>query len=253
MHSTIPLDGRASVAKNLRVMVVYDGPLARQEVEGMLARIGGRFSGELHFDSTFRCTDDVLNPLEPTEATLVELLILATECSAALPLELLWRLAGLLPALNVNDGALAVLTGDNVPRQMDTLLLERFLGVHAKCQRVPFIRGRLAGLGCPGRTVTLAKSVSGRSGLPRSHRDSSRSPASAIQIEKQMLGSTPHRAGTGFVRKMIALYRALPTYELPDAFRIRLHQSLAQRWMEKQGPGISGITLNRPAALFGPR
>lgn len=72
---------------------------------------------------------------------------------------------------------------------------------------------------------------------PPNHPDSNRSPASAIQIEKQILGSTSPRAGAGFVRKMIALYRALPPYELPDAFRTRLHQSLAERWMEKQGSG----------------
>lgn len=236
-HSAMSSDAYKSVANSLRVLVVYDGPLAQQRVEKMLARIRGRFSGKLRFDSTFRCTDEVLNPLEPTDATLVELLILATECSAALSLESLCRLAGLLAALKVNDGALALLTGDNVPRQMDTLLLERCLGVHAERRGVPFIRGRLTRLGCPGCTVTLAKPARGRSGSPPQRRDRNDSPANSFRIEKQVVSCTTRRAARGFVRKMIALYRAQSPYQLPDEFRTRLHQSIAQHWMEKQKSG----------------
>lgn len=238
MHSAISPNVRESHAKTLRVLVVYDGPFVRKRVEKMLARIEGRFPWGLRFDSTFRRTDEVPDPLvrfEETDAIGVELLLLATECSAVLSPELLSWLKGVLPTLRVNDGAFAVLTGANVPRQMDTLLLEWFLSIHAERLRVPFIHGHLTGLGCPGSKVTPAKPARGRSARPSCQPHGNKAPASSIQIKKRVEGRTNSRAGAGFLRKMVALYRAQPPYELPEEFRAWLHQSLAQRWMEKQG------------------
>lgn len=122
-----------------------------------------------------------------------------------------------------------LMTGDSVFRQMDALMAERG---HAERLSVPFIRGHLRGLGCLGSGVTPARVGRGRSAFLRCQPAGNNGPASLLRIQKQAAERTLDRTVTGFLRKVITLYRAQPPSELSSEFRTRLHQSLAQRWIE---------------------
>ena len=57
-------------------------------------------------------------------------------------------------------------------------------------------------------------------------------PAICEEFEKHMAGCNPCQVVVDNIRKTITLYREGKPYELPDAFRERLHATLRQRWTE---------------------
>jgi hypothetical protein len=58
---------------------------------------------------------------------------------------------------------LALMSGTNVPRRLDVLLVEGFLRAHSQRVGVAFFSGCLPGLGCPG-CGTPKREKAGRSG-----------------------------------------------------------------------------------------
>jgi hypothetical protein len=59
-------------------------------------------------------------------------------------------------------------------------------------------------------------------------------PALCEEFEKHMAGCNPCQVVVDNIRKTITLYREGQPYELPIAFRQRLHTALRQRWVEKK-------------------
>jgi len=57
-------------------------------------------------------------------------------------------------------------------------------------------------------------------------------PAICEEFEKHMAGCNPCQVVVDNIRKTIVLYKSGQPYELPIAFRDRLHKSLRQRWKE---------------------
>ena len=57
-------------------------------------------------------------------------------------------------------------------------------------------------------------------------------PALCEEFEKHMAGCNPYQVVVDNIRKTITLYKEGKPYELPTAFRQRLHSALRQRWTE---------------------
>jgi hypothetical protein len=58
-------------------------------------------------------------------------------------------------------------------------------------------------------------------------------PSICEEFEKHMAGCNPCQVVVDNIRKTITLYKAGQPYELPIAFRNKLHASLRERWKEK--------------------
>lgn len=57
-------------------------------------------------------------------------------------------------------------------------------------------------------------------------------PATCEEFEEHMAGCNPCQVVVDTVRKTITLYKKGKPYELPAAFRERLHAALRGRWKE---------------------
>ncbi len=62
-------------------------------------------------------------------------------------------------------------------------------------------------------------------------------PGVCEQFEKHLAGCNPCQVVVDNIRKTITLYKDGQPYELPAAFRERLHSALRAKWREKQGTG----------------
>ena len=60
--------------------------------------------------------------------------------------------------------------------------------------------------------------------------DGTVAPAICAEFEKHMAGCNPCQVVVDNIRKTITLYQNGQPYELPVAFRQRLHDALRQRW-----------------------
>lgn len=60
-------------------------------------------------------------------------------------------------------------------------------------------------------------------------------PAVCKDFEHHMAGCNPCQVVVDNIRKTITLYKEGKPYELPVAFRNRLHGALRQRWKETHG------------------
>ena len=167
-HSTLQhlLQTRRDPAEPLEVLVVHDGLRARKRVEQVLRRISGHLAGGLRMACAYQRLDELRHRDGRTKAPRLELVFLAVSCSATLPHETLVGVTSLLPSLKANHGALAFLSGTDVPRQLDVVLVEQFLRAHAQRAGVAFFSGYMPGLGCPG-CGTPKREQPGRSGAKR--------------------------------------------------------------------------------------
>jgi hypothetical protein len=154
---------RRDRAEPLRVLVVHDSLGARKQVERLLMRIRGRLGADLRMACDYQRIDQFRHREERTPARRIELVFLAAGCSATLPHEALAGVTSLLPTLKASHGALALLSGTNVPRRLDVVLVEQFLRTHAQRAGVAFFSGCMPGLGCPGCS-TPKRDKAGRSG-----------------------------------------------------------------------------------------
>jgi anti-sigma factor RsiW len=59
-------------------------------------------------------------------------------------------------------------------------------------------------------------------------------PGICAEFEKHMAGCNPCQVVVDNIRKTITLYQNGQPYELPMAFRDRLHEILRKRWKETQ-------------------
>ena len=134
----------------LRVLVVHDGLRARKRVAGLFTRIRGRLGADLRMTCAYQRFDELRHRDGRTRTARIELVLLAASCSATLPPETFAAVTSLLPSLKANHGALAFLSGTNVPRQLDVVLVEQFLRTHSRRAGVAFFSGCMPGLGCPG-------------------------------------------------------------------------------------------------------
>ncbi len=57
-------------------------------------------------------------------------------------------------------------------------------------------------------------------------------PAVCEEFEKHMAGCNPCQVVVDNIRKTITLYKNGETYELPVAFRTKLHATLRARWKQ---------------------
>jgi anti-sigma factor RsiW len=57
-------------------------------------------------------------------------------------------------------------------------------------------------------------------------------PAVCAEFEKHMAGCNPCQVVVDNIRKTITLYKNGQPYELPGAFRTKLHAALRERWKE---------------------
>lgn len=57
-------------------------------------------------------------------------------------------------------------------------------------------------------------------------------PGICAEFEKHLAGCNPCQVVVDNIRHTITLYRGDQPYELPAAFRDRLHRALQQRWKE---------------------
>ena len=64
--------------------------------------------------------------------------------------------------------------------------------------------------------------------------DGTLDPSICDEFEKHMAGCNPCQIVVDNIRKTITLYKAGQTYELPVAFRDKLHAALREKWKEKQ-------------------
>jgi anti-sigma factor RsiW len=62
-------------------------------------------------------------------------------------------------------------------------------------------------------------------------------PTICEEFERHMAGCNPCQVVVDNIRKTITLYRAGVPYELPIAFRNRLHEALRKRWKETHPAG----------------
>jgi anti-sigma factor RsiW len=60
-------------------------------------------------------------------------------------------------------------------------------------------------------------------------------PGLCAEFEQHMKGCNPCQVVVDNIRKTITLYKAGQPYELPVAFKDRLHAALRARWKQKQG------------------
>jgi anti-sigma factor RsiW len=58
-------------------------------------------------------------------------------------------------------------------------------------------------------------------------------PAVCAEFEKHMAGCNPCQVVVDNIRQTITLYKNGEPYELPGAFRTKLHATLRERWKEK--------------------
>lgn len=58
-------------------------------------------------------------------------------------------------------------------------------------------------------------------------------PAVCEQFEEHMADCNPCQVVVDNIRKTIMLYKEGEAYEIPIAFKNRLHETLRKRWMEK--------------------
>jgi hypothetical protein len=61
-------------------------------------------------------------------------------------------------------------------------------------------------------------------------------PSICEEFEKHMAGCNPCQVVVDNIRKTITLYKAGQPYELPMAFRSKLHATLREKWKEKHPP-----------------
>ncbi len=134
----------------LRVLVVHDSLGARRRVERLLNRIRDRLGADLRMTCDYERVEQFRHREGTARPRRIELIFLAAGCSATLPHEALAGITSLLPALKASHGALALLSGTNVPRRLDILLVEEFLRAHTQRMGVAFFSGCMPGLGCPG-------------------------------------------------------------------------------------------------------
>ncbi len=62
-------------------------------------------------------------------------------------------------------------------------------------------------------------------------------PAVCEEFEKHMAGCNPCQVVVDNIRKTITLYKQGQPYDLPVAFRERLHAALRERWKETHQAG----------------
>lgn len=65
-------------------------------------------------------------------------------------------------------------------------------------------------------------------------------PGVCEDFQQHMDGCDPCQVVIDNIRKTITLYKEGEPYELPVPFRERLHETLRQKWKEKQDAGTSG-------------
>lgn len=134
----------------LRVLVVHDSRGARKQVERLLTRISDRLGADLRMTCDYQRVEQFRYREGKAKPQRIELIFLAAGCIATLPQEALAGITSLLPSLKASHGALALLSGTNVPRRLDVLLVEKFLRTYAQRLGVAFFCGCMPGLGCPG-------------------------------------------------------------------------------------------------------
>jgi hypothetical protein len=134
----------------LRVLVVHDSLGARKQVERLLTRISDRLGADLRMTCDYQRVEQFRHREGEAKPQRIELIFLAAGCSATLPQEALAGITSLLPSLKASHGALALLSGTNVPRRLDVLLVEEFLRTYTQRLGVAFFCGCMPGLGCPG-------------------------------------------------------------------------------------------------------
>jgi hypothetical protein len=144
------LRSQRSRREPLDIMIMHDGFRARRRVEGLLQRIREQLGADLQMDCAYQRIAAYPRPMTMTTSAQIKLVFLATSCSAKLPPKVLSDVTSLLPSLKANHGALAFLSGTNVPRQTDVVLVEQFLRTHSERIGVAFFSGCMPGLGCPG-------------------------------------------------------------------------------------------------------
>ncbi|HHY85400.1 MAG TPA: zf-HC2 domain-containing protein [Verrucomicrobia bacterium] len=66
--------------------------------------------------------------------------------------------------------------------------------------------------------------------------DGTLDPSVCEEFEKHMAGCNPCQVVVDNIRKTIMLYKAGEPYELPAAFREKLHAALRQKWKETHTP-----------------
>lgn len=70
-------------------------------------------------------------------------------------------------------------------------------------------------------------------GLLNEYVDGTVDPALCEEFERHMAGCNPCQIVVDNIRKTILLYKDGRPYELPVAFRNRLHESLRERWKHR--------------------
>ena len=88
LHADLQRTGRDR-AEPLRVLVVPDGPRARQRVERLLLRIRGRLAADLRMDCAYQRLDKLRHRDGRKKTPRIRLVFLATSCCATLPQETL--------------------------------------------------------------------------------------------------------------------------------------------------------------------
>ena len=73
-------------------------------------------------------------------------------------------------------------------------------------------------------------------------------PAICEEFERHMAGCNPCQVVVDNIRKTIRLYKEGQPYELPLAFRNRLHAALRQRWKETRPVSESLGENRRPSS-----
>ena len=61
-------------------------------------------------------------------------------------------------------------------------------------------------------------------------------PTICEEFEKHMAGCNPCQIVVDNIRKTITLYKGSEPYDLPAGFRLKLHETLRERW-KKEHPG----------------
>jgi hypothetical protein len=206
--------------KPLEVVVLHDGFRARKRVEGLLLRMSGGFGPGLRLICAYQRIGEPFGDQGTTRSPLIRLVFLAASCSATLPPETLASVTAWLPALKANHGALAFLSGANVPRQLDVAMIERFLCAQSERAGVAFFSGCMPGLGCPGcgspklgerarlRAEQLCVLHAPENSRPTTH------PAAARKAESNKLKRLPVTPATSGHPARVAAKRQL-RYERP--------------------------------------
>lgn len=64
-------------------------------------------------------------------------------------------------------------------------------------------------------------------------------PGICEQFERHLAGCNPCQVVVDNIRRTITLYKVDQPYEMPPAFRDRLHNALREKWKQKQMHGSS--------------